>query len=118
MSGIEINALISNGASFEGTVVFKDRIRVDGSLKGRCAGSGTLVVGRNGVVEGEISVATLIALTGATIKGEVRATALIELHPGTVVRADLEAPSIDIQKGCDFDGRCTIHKSGSNPPAG
>ena len=103
----EILALLGKGTSFRGTLAFEGRARVDGTLKGDVFGDGILVLGEGCDVDGKIEVGTLIVL-GGTLRGTATARQLIEVHAGAHVHADIQAPEIDIAKGCVFDGRCTM----------
>ncbi len=103
----EILALLGKGTSFRGTLAFEGRARVDGTLKGDVFGDGILVLGEGADVDGKIEVGTLIVL-GGTLRGTATARQLIEVHAGAHVHADIQAPEIDIAKGCVFDGRCTM----------
>lgn len=103
----EILALLGKGTSFRGTLAFEGRARVDGTLKGDVFGDGILVLGEGADVDGKIEVGTLIVL-GGTLRGTASARQLIEVHAGAHVHADIQAPEIDIAKGCVFDGRCTM----------
>lgn len=103
----EILALLGKGTSFKGSLVFEGRARVDGKLEGDVFGDGILVLGEGADVDGKIDVGTLIVL-GGTLRGTATARQLIEVHAGAHVHADIQAPEIDIAKGCVFDGRCTM----------
>lgn len=103
----EILALLGRGTSFRGTLAFEGRARIDGKLLGDVVGDGILVLGEGSDVDGKIEVGTLIVL-GGTLRGTATARSLIEIHAGARVHADIQAPEIDIAKGCVFDGRCTM----------
>lgn len=103
----EIQALLGRGTRFEGMLAFEGRVRVDGALKGTIVGDGVLVLGDGAEVEANVEVTTLI-VRGGTLRGNVAARELIEIHPEGSVFGDIQAPEIDISKGCVFEGRCTM----------
>lgn len=103
----EIHALLGKGARFEGKLTFDGRVRIDGTLVGEIFGEGVLVIGEGGEVEASVDVGTLI-VRGGTLRGNATARQLIEIHPDASVYGDIQAPEIDIAKGCVFEGRCTM----------
>ena len=108
LTGIgEIHALLGRGARFEGKLTFEGRVRIDGTLEGEILGDGVLVIGDGADVRANVEVGTLI-VRGGTLRGNVAARQLIEIHPEAAVYGDIQAPEIDISKGCVFEGRCTM----------
>jgi cytoskeletal protein CcmA (bactofilin family) len=118
LTGIgEIHALLGRGARFEGKLTFEGRVRIDGALEGEILGDGVLVLGDGADVKANVEVGTLI-VRGGTLRGNVAARQLIEIHPEGAVYGDIQAPEIDISKGCVFEGRCTmIPASGASDDA-
>ena len=115
----EIHALLGRGTSFEGTLSFEGRVRIDGRLRGKVFSDGILILGDGAEVEAEIEVGTLI-VRGGTLRGNVTARQLIEIHAEGAVHGDITAPQIDIDKGCVFEGRCTMARppEPAAPPSG
>lgn len=108
LTGIgEIHALLGRGARFSGKLTFEGRVRIDGTLEGEILGDGVLVIGDGADVRANVEVGTLI-VRGGTLRGNVTARQLIEIHPEGSVYGDIQAPEIDIAKGCVFEGRCTM----------
>jgi cytoskeletal protein CcmA (bactofilin family) len=103
----ELHALLGRGTEFEGVLVFEGRVRIDGRFRGRVHGDGVLVVGDGAEVEAEVEVGTLI-VRGGTLRGTVAARELIEIHAEGRVHGDIAAPAIEIDKGCVFEGKCTM----------
>ena len=103
----EIHALLGRGTEFDGVLAFEGRVRVDGRFKGRIFSDGVLILGDGAEVEAEIEVGTLI-VRGGTLRGNVVARQLIEIHAEGRVHGDIAAPQIDIDKGCLFEGKCTM----------
>ena len=106
----EIHALLGRGTSFEGTLAFEGRVRIDGRFSGKVFSEGILILGDGAEVEADIEVGTLI-VRGGTLRGDVVARQLIEVHAEGAVHGDITAPQIDIDKGCVFEGKCTMAAS-------
>lgn len=113
-SGAEIRALVGRGTRFEGRLVFEQRARVEGTIRGEIWGEGILVLGEGADVDARIEVGTLVVRAG-TLRGEVSARELIEVHPEAKVYANITAPVIDLAKGCLFEGRCTMASVAGSP---
>lgn len=103
----EIQALLGEGTSYEGKLAFGGRVRIDGTFKGEVEGDGVLILGEKADLTATIRVGALI-MRGGKLRGDVRATRSVELHPGAELRGDIYAPEIFIAKGTTFEGRCTM----------
>lgn len=103
----EITALLGRGTRFEGKLFFEGSVRIDGEFHGTIKSEHTLVLGDGAEVFASVEVGTLIVRGGA-LYGNVRARDAIELFaPGKVV-GDLHSPSISIERGVQFKGKCTM----------
>lgn len=102
-----LQALLGQGTEFDGKLFFADRVRIDGKVRGEIEGEGLLILGDGADVDAKIKVGALI-VRGGTLRGDVFAKQAIEIHKGASVYAELAAPSIDMEKGCTFEGRMSI----------
>ena len=103
----EIHALLGRGTEFEGKLTFDGRVRIDGTFRGEIWSEGMLVFGDGAKIDAKIEVGTLI-VRGGELRGEVKATTLVELHAPARVLCDIHAPQLFIDKGVHFEGRCTM----------
>ncbi|MFK7985848.1 MAG: polymer-forming cytoskeletal protein [Sandaracinaceae bacterium] len=111
----EIQALLGKGTEFEGVLAFEGRVRVEGAFKGKVFSEGILILGDGAEVEAEVEVGTLI-VRGGTLRGNVRASQLVEIHAEGAVHGDIEAPQFDIDKGCVFEGKVQMTRPDSASP--
>ena len=102
----DLNGFLDAGSHIEGNLHFEDTFRVDGRLSGRVDSKGDLVVGEQGEVEGEIRVGRIFV--SGTLKGSVQASQRVEITSRGKVHADLETPSLMIEDGAFFEGRCSM----------
>ena len=94
-------------AVLEGNLVFEGSLFMNGHASGTIESrSGTIVVGEGAVIHADIFVRT--ATIKGEIKGAIRATERIEIHPPARVYGDLEAPIVRIDAGVIFEGNCMI----------
>ncbi|MBW2142914.1 MAG: polymer-forming cytoskeletal protein [Deltaproteobacteria bacterium] len=92
--------------TLEGSLVFEGTMIMNGHVKGTIESKdGTIVVGEKAVIHADVFVCN--ATISGEVKGTVRATERIELHPPARVYGDLSAPVVLIDAGVTFDGKCT-----------
>jgi cytoskeletal protein CcmA (bactofilin family) len=93
--------------AMEGTLVFEGTLYLNGHIKGSIESrEGTIVVGETAVIHADVFVRN--ANINGEIKGSVRATDRIELHPPARVYGDINAPDVLIEAGVIFEGKCAI----------
>jgi cytoskeletal protein CcmA (bactofilin family) len=93
--------------AMEGTLVFEGTLYMNGHIKGSIESrEGTIVVGESAVIHADVFVRN--ATINGEIKGSVRATDRIELHPPARVFGDINAPDVLIEAGVIFEGKCAI----------
>lgn len=113
-----IGTLIGPGTRIDGKVTFSGGMRVDGTIVGAVTDDGgepgTLVVGAQGSVDGEVRVARII-LDGR-IKGEAHARDLIDLRNGARVAGDLHYGRLEIHAGAAVDGRLVKRNGETSGP--
>jgi cytoskeletal protein CcmA (bactofilin family) len=94
-------------AVLEGNLVFEGSLFMNGHAKGTIESrTGAIVVGEDAVIHADVFVRT--ATIKGEIKGTVRATERIEIHPPARVYGDLIAPVVRIDAGVMFNGNCMI----------
>jgi len=109
----EFSKIIS-GTSIKGDVKTKGDIRIDGSLTGTLDCMGKLVVGAQGIIEGQVK------CKNADISGTIRANVFVEgmlsLKATSKLIGDIKASKISIEPGAVFSGKCEM-TGGIQPPA-
>ena len=94
-------------AVLEGDLVFAGSLFMNGHAKGTIESrNGTIVVGEDAVLHADIFVRS--ATINGEVKGAIRATERIEIHPPARVYGDLNAPIVRIDAGVIFEGNCMI----------
>ena len=101
-----IQTFLGPQTTLEGKLVFEGSVRLDGHLTGSIESKdGLVIVGEKAVIHADI-VSRSAAVSGE-VRGNIRATDRIELHPPARVFGDLRAPVVIIDVGVVFDGKCT-----------
>ena len=115
--GAEVDTLLGKGSEFEGKLVFKGQVRIDGKYSGQIQTDEILIIGASARVNAEISAGTVVI--SGTVEGIIRATSVVELHKGAKVKGTIEAPNVTMEREVTFDGTMKMDSLGtkSAPPA-
>ncbi len=109
-----ISTLLGMGTSIEGTLAFKDTIRLDGAVNGNIISErGVLIIGERAQIEAQIRVGS--AIVKGTVNGHIKATERIEVYAPAKISGDLQAPVISIETGVQFNGNCSMAKPEASP---
>jgi len=104
----ELNGFVDAGSHFHGELRFDASFRIEGRVEGSVVSEGVLVVGEGGEVDGDIRVGQ-IYISG-TVKGSLHASKRVQLCSQGRLFADLETPSLAIEDGAVFEGRCVMNR--------
>lgn len=104
----ELNGFLDSGSRMEGDLHFDTTFRIDGRLTGKVVSDGDLVVGDGGELEGEIRVGQIFI--SGTVRGEIHAAQRVQVAANGRVFADLDTPSLIIEDGALFEGRCSMKR--------
>lgn len=102
----DLNGLLDRGSHIHGELRFDDEFVIRGGLTGSIVSEGVLKIGEEGEIEGEIRVCRVVV--SGTIKGTLYATETIHITSTGKVLADLFTPSLTIEEGAFFEGRCSM----------
>ena len=105
----DLKTIIGKGTKIEGKITIESSGRIDGTIKGELVASNTIVIGEEGVVNGDVVSETIIV--GGKIVGNIYATNRIVLEPKSTLKGDLVAPRVTISEGSVFNGSCKMLKS-------
>ena len=102
MARDEINAFLGAGTNYHGKLHFQGAVRIDGNFQGEVVSEGTLVIGQEAVVEGQVKVGQLV-LSGR-IKGEVEAKNKVVLHKTANLHGNIRTPVLVVEEGAVLEG--------------
>jgi cytoskeletal protein CcmA (bactofilin family) len=112
----DLNGFLDRGSHLRGDLQFETHFRVHGSLTGEVNTEGELIVGEGGVVEGQLRVGQIII--SGLVKGSINAAAKVQITSTGKVYADVETPSLIVEDGALFEGKCTMSRDGAKTGAG
>lgn len=98
--------MIGSGTVINGDIQSKGDIRVDGTLKGSITTSGKLVLGKTGVIEGDV-VCKDADISG-TIKAKITVSQLLSLNSSAKLSGDIITNKLSIEPGASFTGSCSM----------
>ena len=108
-----INSTIGGGSSVNGVLNIKGGLRVDGYVEGEVNVAGTLTVGHEGRIKGNVSVTH--AIIGGTVNGTIKAEKQLELQNGSRIEGDIVTKSLTIEEGVFFEGHCSMSGAETKP---
>lgn len=109
----KIGTILGPGTVFNGDLTAPDMVRIDGTVNGNCNCDNNLVIGEEGIVNGDIS-ADNIVISGK-VKGNISAKGKLELYSTGKITGDLTARSLVIDENAYFEGRCTMTTTTQQP---
>ncbi len=111
-----VSSILGSGCKFVGDVDAKGTIRVDGEFEGKIVSTDSVIVGKGGIVRGEIH--TNHATISGTVEGNIFAKRKVELESGSKLIGDVESMSLVIEDGVFFEGKSKMLKEaqGYTPP--
>ena len=98
----KVTCFFGKESTFEGTIKFHGIARIEGQIKGKILGDGTLLISEDAKIESVIHVSSVI--NSGEIHGNIYAEKEIELHVPGKVYGNIEAPNVGIEKGVVFQG--------------
>jgi cytoskeletal protein CcmA (bactofilin family) len=102
----EITAFLGKGTEFKGVLSFEGTIRVDGKVEGEVVSKDTLIAGDESLLQGEITVGTIIC--SGKIIGNINAIQKVHILAPAKIQGNIKTPKLIIEEGVIFDGKCEM----------
>ena len=110
-----IDSLIGTGTVLNGDLTFKGGLRIDGEVHGNVVSSngepGTLVIGEQARVDGEVRVSHVVV--NGSVNGPISADDYLELQPKARVIGDVTYKTLEMHVGAVVQGRLHHAEPGS-----
>jgi len=114
-SGAQGCSVLAAGLTVIGDIETAGTVRIDGRLEGSIRRAGSIIIGVDAVVQGNVSAREVVV--GGTVEGNINAVDRVELQPTSVVTGDVEANAVLIQEGATLRGRMCVRHRGNEQPA-
>lgn len=108
----DVVSIIGPGMKVVGDCTSDGTIRVEGRVDGSVAASKSVVVGKDGMVKGDIS--TQDAIIAGKVSGSVSAESRIELQATCRVQGDIRSRRVKLDEGGQVDGQLHMGAAGSS----
>jgi cytoskeletal protein CcmA (bactofilin family) len=105
------NTLIGAGTTIKGDLVSNGDVRIDGTLIGNITGSAKVLIGQDGVVQGDIEGQQ--ADVQGKVTGKLQIKELLNLRGDAIVRGNIHAGKLQIEPSVTFNGQCHMGKEAS-----
>ena len=103
-------SLIGSGTSLKGDITSSGDLRIDGTLVGNIHCSAKVIIGANGVVEGDVSGITADIM--GKVSGTIKVKELLMLKSNCQVDGNIHAAKLQIEPAANFNGQChMIHEA-------
>jgi cytoskeletal protein CcmA (bactofilin family) len=103
-TGFASTTIIGAGTVINGNVESNSDIRIDGVLIGDITARAKILIGPNGVVNGNVS--GLQADVSGKITGKIKVEELLQLRDKANVQGDIYAGKLQIEPTATFNGQC------------
>jgi cytoskeletal protein CcmA (bactofilin family) len=109
-------SLISNGTTLKGDITSGGDLRIDGTLVGNIICTAKVIIGANGVVEGDISGQQADIMGKVT--GTIKVKELLQLKSNCQVNGNLHSAKLQIEPAANFNGQCHMIQDTTSPVSG
>ncbi|MBM4192925.1 MAG: polymer-forming cytoskeletal protein [Gemmatimonadetes bacterium] len=95
-------SIIAAGVRLTGDIESTGVLKVDGEINGSITGARQVLLGRNGIVHGNVTAGEVVV--GGAVEGSVAATERLELQATAAVQGDIATRSIVVLEGARING--------------
>jgi cytoskeletal protein CcmA (bactofilin family) len=114
--GADVESLIGEHTSFEGTLRTEGPVRLMGAIQGEIESKSTIIVEEKARVTARLS-AQQVTIAGQ-VDGQIFCDGRVEIRPTGRVTGEINAGALIVQEGAYFDGSSKMaSSSGQNRPA-
>lgn len=101
--------ILSSDVEIKGSLKFSNDLIIDGKIEGEVTSDGSLTVGENALVNGEIRTKSVV-LFGRVV-GNITVTERCELKSNAVLEGDIVAGTLAIEEGATFMGKSSVGRN-------
>jgi cytoskeletal protein CcmA (bactofilin family) len=108
-------SLISAGTTLKGDITSNSDLRIDGTLVGNIISTAKVIIGANGVVEGDLQGQQADILGKVT--GSIKVKELLQLKGSSLVSGNIQAGKLQVEPTATFNGECHMTPEPKREPA-
>ncbi|OGF97929.1 MAG: hypothetical protein A2Z06_02900 [Candidatus Glassbacteria bacterium RBG_16_58_8] len=106
-----MHSVVGSGTKVTGDCDVEGTIRIDGELDGRLKVSKLVVIGKTGLVKGDIESSEVVI--GGKVFGTITGENRVELQAGAHIEGDIRTKSLIVDEGVFFHGNCRMKEEGA-----
>ena len=100
--------VLANDVEIKGSIRFSHDLIIDGKIEGEVQSDGSLTVGENALIKGEIK--TRAVTIFGKVEGNITVAERCELKSNATLVGDVTAGTLSIEEGATFLGRSHVGK--------
>jgi cytoskeletal protein CcmA (bactofilin family) len=108
---MEVESLIGERTTFEGTLKTEGAVRLLGSVQGEIESKGTIIVEEKAHVTARLTGAAVTV--AGTVDGQIYCEGRVEIRPTGHVTGEINAGALIVQEGAYFDGSSKMATGGA-----
>jgi cytoskeletal protein CcmA (bactofilin family) len=108
--------VLSSDVEIKGTIKFSNDLIIDGSIEGEVISDGSLTVGENALVKGDIRTKSVVVY--GKVDGNITVKEACDLKANAEIMGDIRAGTLSIEGGATFMGNSQVGKhavTGTSP---
>jgi cytoskeletal protein CcmA (bactofilin family) len=111
MSKDDFTAFLGSGTEYQGQLTFKGTVRVDCRFIGNITSDGKLILGKEALLDGTVTVKELVV--HGTLTGEAFVSCRTILHQSAKVTGTLSSPALIMEEGALLQGQLVMGEAAS-----
>ena len=114
--GVDVESLIGEHTSIEGTLKTEGSVRLLGSVQGEIESKNTIIVEEKARVTARLTAAQV--MVAGQVDGQIFCEGRVEIRPTGRVTGEINAGALIVQEGAYFDGNSKMATGSSNSSSG
>jgi len=107
--------VLANDVAIKGSIKFSHDLIIDGKIEGEVISDGSLIVGENALIKGEVKTRSVIIF--GKVEGNITVHERCELKNNAILVGDIAAGTLAIEEGATFMGHSRVGKNAVSKPA-
>jgi cytoskeletal protein CcmA (bactofilin family) len=108
--------VLANDVEIKGSIKFSHDLIIDGKIEGEVISDGSLTVGENALIKGELKTRSVIIF--GKVEGNITVGERCELKSNAILVGDISAGTLAIEEGATFMGQSSVGRKPDSKPAG
>lgn len=105
--------VLANDVEIKGSIKFSHDLIIDGKIEGEVISDGSLTVGENALIKGEVKTRSVIIF--GKVEGNITVQERCELKSNAILVGDIAAGTLAIEEGATFMGQSQVGKKPDAP---